>query len=66
VAGGFAGIILGVVLSMIITAVFDIRTIVSLFSIVIAFGVSAIVGISFGYLPAKRASDQDPVESLRQ
>ncbi len=66
VAGGFAGIILGVALSMIITAVFDIRTIVSLFSIVIAFGVSAIVGITFGYLPAKRASDQDPVESLRQ
>lgn len=66
VVGGFAGIILGVALSMIITAVFDIKTIVSLFSIIIAFGVSALVGITFGYLPAKRASDQDPVESLRQ
>ncbi len=66
VVGGFAGIILGVALSMIITVVFDIKTIVSLFSIVIAFGVSALVGITFGYLPAKRASDQDPVESLRQ
>ncbi len=66
VVGGFAGIILGVALSMIITAVFDIKTIVSLFSIIIAFGVSALVGITFGYLPAKKASDQDPVESLRQ
>lgn len=66
VVGGIAGIILGVALSMIITAVFDIKTIVSLFSIVIAFGVSALVGITFGYLPARRASDQDPVESLRQ
>lgn len=66
VVGGFAGIILGVALSLIITAVFDIKTIVSLFSIIIAFGVSALVGITFGYLPAKRASDQDPVESLRQ
>ncbi|NLX28227.1 MAG: FtsX-like permease family protein [Bacteroidales bacterium] len=66
VVGGIAGIILGVALSMIITVVFDIKTIVSLFSIVIAFGVSALVGITFGYLPAKRASDQDPVESLRQ
>jgi putative ABC transport system permease protein len=66
VSGGFAGILLGIALSMTITAIFDIKTIISLFSIFIAFGVSALVGISFGYLPAKRASDQDPVESLRQ
>lgn len=65
VAGGIIGIILGVVLSRIITAVFDIKTIVSAFSIVIAFGVSVIVGITFGYLPAKRASENDPVVSLR-
>jgi putative ABC transport system permease protein len=66
VSGGMVGILLGVGLSMTITAIFDIKTIVSLFSIVIAFGVSVLVGISFGYLPAKQASDQDPVESLRQ
>jgi len=66
VSGGFAGILLGIALSMTITAIFDIKTIISLFSIFIAFSVSALVGISFGYLPAKHASDQDPVESLRQ
>lgn len=66
VSGGMVGILLGIGLSMAITAIFDIKTIVSLFSIVIAFGVSVLVGISFGYLPAKQASDQDPVESLRQ
>ncbi len=66
ISGGIAGIVLGVALSKIITAIFDIKTIISLFSVVIAFGVSALVGISFGYIPAKRASDQDPVESLRQ
>lgn len=66
ISGGIAGIVLGVALSKIITAIFDIKTIISIFSVVIAFGVSALVGISFGYLPAKRASDQDPVESLRQ
>jgi putative ABC transport system permease protein len=42
-----------------------IETIVTLFSVVVAFGVSATVGIVFGYLPAKRAAEQDPVESLR-
>lgn len=66
VSGGFIGVLLGIALSKTITAIFDIKTIISLFSIVIAFGVSALVGITFGYLPAKRASDQDPVESLRQ
>lgn len=65
ISGGIIGIVLGVVLSKVITAVFDIKTIVSLFSIVIAFGVSALVGIMFGYMPAKRAADKDPVESLR-
>lgn len=65
VTGGIIGIILGIVLSKVITAVFDIKTIISMFSIFIAFGVSVIVGISFGYLPAKRAAENDPVVSLR-
>ncbi len=63
--GGIIGIILGVILSRIITAMFDIKTIVSVFSIVIAFGVSVLVGVTFGYLPAKRAAENDPVVSLR-
>lgn len=65
ISGGIIGIILGVVLSKIITAMFDIKTIISFFSIFIAFGVSALVGIMFGYMPAKNASEKDPVESLR-
>jgi putative ABC transport system permease protein len=66
VSGGIIGIFLGVALSKIITSVFDIKTIVSFFSIFVAFGVSAFVGIAFGYLPAKKAAEKDPVESLRQ
>jgi putative ABC transport system permease protein len=65
VTGGIIGIILGVALSQIIMAVFDIKTVISVFSIIISFGVSVIIGVTFGYLPAKRASDQDPVNSLR-
>ncbi|MCY1722422.1 ABC transporter permease [Prolixibacteraceae bacterium Z1-6] len=65
VSGGIIGIILGIVLSKIITVAFDIKTIVSLFSIVISFGVSVLIGITFGYVPAKRAAEQDPVNSLR-
>ena len=65
VSGGIIGIILGVVLSKTITAIFDISTIVSAFSIIISFGVSVLVGVVFGYVPAKRAAEQDPVNSLR-
>jgi putative ABC transport system permease protein len=65
VTGGAIGVLLGVGLSLIIEKVFDIKTIISFFSVVIAFGVSAAVGVIFGYSPAKRASDRDPIESLR-
>lgn len=65
VSGGIIGIILGVALSKMITAVFDIGTIISVFSILISFGVSVLVGVTFGYIPAKRAAGQDPVNSLR-
>ncbi len=66
VLGGLIGIILGVLLAYLIQITADIKTIVSFFSVVVAFCVSATVGIVFGYLPAKRAASQDPVESLRQ
>jgi len=65
IVGGLIGVILGIVLSRLITHFADILTIVSPFSVFIAFGVSAAVGIVFGYIPAKRAASQDPVESLR-
>src|ERR1035437_10082879 len=66
VSGGLIGIILGVILSKIIQTVFDIKTIISIFSIIVSFGVSVFIGIIFGYVPAKRAAEKDPVESLRQ
>jgi putative ABC transport system permease protein len=66
VAGGLIGIILGIILSKVIQTALDIKTIISFFSIIISFGVSVFIGITFGYLPAKQAADKDPVESLRQ
>ncbi len=65
VTGGAIGIILGVALSLIIEYSFEIKTIISFFSVVISFGVSAAVGVIFGYAPAKRAAEKDPIESLR-
>lgn len=64
-SGGLIGIILGLALSKIIMQLTDILTIVSPLSVIISFGVSASVGIIFGYMPSQRAAAQDPVESLR-
>ena len=65
ITGGLIGILLGVVLAKVIMIATGILTIVSLLSIVISFGVSATVGIIFGFMPARKASKQDPVTSLR-
>ena len=65
VIGGLIGVLLGVVVSLVITNMFDILTIISPFSVIIAFGVSVFIGIIFGYMPAKRAAERDPIESLR-
>jgi putative ABC transport system permease protein len=65
VSGGFIGIFFGVIMAKLIEQIAGIMTIVSFFSVFIAFGVSAAVGVIFGYQPAKRASERDPIESLR-
>ncbi len=65
VIGGVIGVIIGIVSSWLITKFADIATIVTPISVVISFVVSASVGVIFGYSPAKRASEKDPIESLR-
>ncbi len=65
ISGGFIGVVIGVAFSKIIMETTGILTIISFLSIFISFGVSAAIGIVFGYMPAKRAAEQDPVVSLR-
>jgi putative ABC transport system permease protein len=65
VAGGVAGILAGVGLSMAIEQFAEIETLVSLISVAVAFGVSFTVGLIFGIVPAWRAAQQDPVVALR-
>jgi putative ABC transport system permease protein len=65
VTGGMIGVFLGVLASWLITKIADILTIVSFSSVILSFLVSATIGIIFGYSPAKRASEKDPIESLR-
>lgn len=64
-SGGIIGIILGVAASEAITYFTDILTIISVGSVVISFGISFLVGLIFGFTPARKAAMQDPIESLR-
>ena len=65
ITGGVIGIILGMAFSFAIELTAGISTIVTPSSIIISFGVALIIGVVFGYFPAKRAAQQDPVHALR-
>jgi putative ABC transport system permease protein len=63
--GGAAGITLGWVISILISSFAGIATGVSLSTIFLAFGISAAIGIIFGYYPARKAASMNPIEALR-
>jgi len=63
--GGIMGIVFGWLLSFGVTYFTGISTSISISSILLAFGVSAAIGIIFGYYPARRASKLNPIEALR-
>lgn len=65
ISGGLIGIALGVLISYGIEQLADIQTIISPLSVAVSFIVSVSVGLLFGIYPARRASEQDPIESLR-
>jgi putative ABC transport system permease protein len=63
--GGLTGVVLGIVVSKLISGYFHIPTIFTFISLIIAFGFSVAVGLIFGIAPARRAARQNPIESLR-
>jgi len=63
--GGVMGVALGWGISFGVSALGILQTQVSISSVLLAFGVSAVIGIVFGYYPAQRASKLNPIEALR-
>ena len=66
VSGGLIGILIGISIPLSVRFITDqIRVPISPLSIVVAFGVSLVVGVVFGMLPANRAARLNPTEALR-
>jgi putative ABC transport system permease protein len=65
IIGGAIGVALGWGVAFTVTSLGVLETHVSIMSVILAFGVSALIGIAFGYYPARRASKLNPIEALR-
>ena len=63
--GGLAGILLGLGLALMATRMLEVPFTVDPQIIFVAFAFSALVGVVFGYFPARRAARLDPIEALR-
>jgi putative ABC transport system permease protein len=64
-AGGLAGIFAGVGISLLLSKVFNWPGLISPWSIVLSAGFSMAIGVFFGYYPARKAANLDPIEALR-
>lgn len=64
-AGGLAGVIIGIVGAKAIQFLSDLSILISPFSIILSFGFSGLVGIAFGFYPAYKASLLNPIDALR-
>jgi putative ABC transport system permease protein len=64
ITGGVLGVVLGILLSKGAT-LFGLPTSVPMWSILVSFAICTVIGIVFGYFPAKKASNLDPIEAIR-
>ncbi len=63
--GGIVGIMLGLIISWTVSQVMDIAFIVDSLTISVALVVSMGIGILFGFIPARKAAEKNPIEALR-
>jgi putative ABC transport system permease protein len=65
IGGGLIGVALGVITPLVVSKLTAMKTVITVSSLVLAFGISGAVGVIFGLYPASRAADLHPIEALR-
>ena len=65
VGGGLIGVLVGIIAPLLVSHLTTMKTIVTPWSVLLAFSISGAVGIIFGLYPAKSAAELDPIEALR-
>lgn len=64
-AGGVIGMFLGILISFVVSKLISLPFTISINSILLAVGVSGIIGVLFGWYPARKAANLQPIEALR-
>ncbi|MCF0244188.1 MAG: ABC transporter permease [Bacteroidaceae bacterium] len=65
VTGGFLGVITGCVIAEFVVTQFGMPSSVPMWSIWVSFAVCSFIGVLFGYIPARKAANMDPIEAIR-
>jgi putative ABC transport system permease protein len=65
VGGGLIGVVVGILTPFVVSHLTEMKTIITVWSVFLAFGISGAVGIVFGLYPANAAASLDPIEALR-
>ncbi|WP_200390164.1 ABC transporter permease [Roseibacillus ishigakijimensis] len=66
IGGGIVGVVLGILVPIAVGYFTEMQTIITPWSVLLAFGISGLTGIVFGLYPASQAAKLDPIEALRQ
>jgi putative ABC transport system permease protein len=65
ICGGLIGVVLGLIVPIVVSLSTGMVTVITPWSVALAFGISGLTGIAFGIYPASQAAELDPIEALR-
>ena len=65
VGGGLIGVVIGILTPLAVSFFTNMVTVITPWSVLLAFGISGITGVVFGLYPASQAAELDPIEALR-